>query len=97
MYCGVVPRAPVHDYGACSPFVAAAASPSTPLITPPDYVPLPRWAGGHRMTVYAWARPRRFPRLPAPEARLFGVAPETQVLAHCHWQPERQSRSNAPA
>ncbi len=50
------------------------------------YVPLPRWAGGHRMTVYAWAKPRSFPRLPAPVPRWFDVAPEARVLAHCHWQ-----------
>ncbi len=44
------------------------------------------------MTLYAWARPRRFPHLPASEARLFEVAPDTRVLAHCHWQPDRTSR-----
>lgn len=60
-----------------------------------DYVPRSRWAGGHRMTVYAWARPRRFPRLPVPEARLFTVAPETRVLAHCHWQADRARRHTA--
>lgn len=60
-----------------------------------DYVPLPRWAGGHKMTVYAWARRRRFPRLPAPEARLFRVATDSQVLAHCHWQEDRASRVTA--
>lgn len=47
----------------------------------------PRFAGGHRLTVYAWARPRRFPRLPEPVTRYFDVAPATRVLAHCHWQP----------
>ena len=31
----------------------------------------PRWAGGHKMTVYAWARARRFPQLPAPDRALF--------------------------
>jgi uncharacterized protein len=41
------------------------------------------------MTIYCWGRPRRFPRLPAPEERLFNVASDTRVLAHCHWQPER--------
>ena len=40
------------------------------------------------MTIYAWGRRRQFPRLPAPVDRLFDVAPETRVLAHCHWQPE---------
>lgn len=42
------------------------------------------------MTLYAWARRRRFPRLPTPEARLFRVAPDTQVLGQCHWQPDRR-------
>ena len=41
------------------------------------------------MTVYAWGKPRQFPRLPPPEARYFDVAPETRVLAHCHWQRNR--------
>ena len=44
------------------------------------------------MTLAAWARPRRFPRLPSAEARLFRVAPDTQVLGHCHWQADRRSR-----
>ena len=41
------------------------------------------------MTVYAWARPRRLPDLPAGEERLFQVTQDTQVLAHCYWQGER--------
>ena len=44
------------------------------------------------MTVYAWARTRKLPGLPAAEARFFDVAPETRVLAHCNWQPDRASR-----
>jgi uncharacterized protein len=56
------------------------------------YVPKKRLANGHLMTMYAWARPRRFPRLPAPADRLFDVAPATQVLAHCHWQPDPSAR-----
>ena len=54
-----------------------------------DYVP--RWlrGGGHWMTIYCWGRTRRFPALPAPEERLFEVADDTRVLAHCHWQPAR--------
>ena len=44
------------------------------------------------MTVFAWARRRTFPDLPAPEERLFQVTPDTQVLAHCHWQPDRAAR-----
>lgn len=41
------------------------------------------------MTVFCWGRPRSFPQLPAPEERLFDVAPDTRVLAHCHWQAAR--------
>lgn len=41
--------------------------------------------------MFAWAWPRRFPRLPAPVARHFDVAADARVLAHCHWhaQPAR--------
>jgi uncharacterized protein len=56
-----------------------------------EYTPLPRWAGGHKMTLYAWARPRRFEHLPTPTVRYFDVAPEARVLAHCHWQPTPSS------
>lgn len=54
------------------------------------FAPAPFLAGGHRMTLYAWARRRRFPALPPPEARYFRVAGDTQVLGQCHWQPHRQ-------
>ena len=50
---------------------------------PSEFVP--RFAGGHKQTLYAWAKRRRFPRLPAPVERYFDVAPDTRVLAHCHW------------
>jgi uncharacterized protein len=53
------------------------------------YVPKRGLANGHLMTIYAWGRPRRFPRLPPPSDRLFDVAAETKVLAHCHWQRDR--------
>lgn len=43
------------------------------------------------MTLYAWARPRSFVGLPPAEPRLFQVAPDTQVLGHCHWQADRAS------
>ena len=49
----------------------------------------PRFAGGHAQTLYAWAKPRRFPRLPAPEPRYFDVAADACVLAHCHWHERR--------
>ena len=48
----------------------------------------PRFTGGHKQTLYAWARPRRFPRLPGPVTRFFDVAPDARVLAHCHWQEQ---------
>jgi predicted alpha/beta-fold hydrolase len=51
-----------------------------------DYTPLPRWKGGHWMTLYAWGKPRHFPALPPSRIRYFDVAPGTRVLAHCHWQ-----------
>ena len=56
------------------------------------YTPLPGWEGGHWMTLYTWAKPRRFPRLPDPVPRWFDVAPDARVLAHCHWQREPRTR-----
>lgn len=50
-----------------------------------EYQPL--FTGGHWQTLYAWARRRDFPRLPAPCERYFDVAADARVLAHCHWQP----------
>jgi len=44
------------------------------------------------VTVFAWARPRRFPALPEPEERVFDVTPEARVLAKCHWQESPASR-----
>ncbi len=54
------------------------------------YIPWPPVVGGHRMTLFAWAWPRRFPNLPAPLVRYFDVAPGARVLAHCDWQPRRR-------
>ena len=51
---------------------------------PSQYRPL--ITGGHRQTLYAWARTRRFAQLPAPVERYFDVAADARVLAHCHWQ-----------
>jgi predicted alpha/beta-fold hydrolase len=50
------------------------------------FVPLPRWKGGHWMTLYAWGKPRAFPALPRPQPRYFDVAQGSRVLAQCHWQ-----------
>jgi hypothetical protein len=44
------------------------------------------------MTVAAWARRRGFPDLPEPEATRIRVAPDTEVLARCYWQPDRSAR-----
>ena len=43
------------------------------------------------MTVFCWAARRRL-SLPQAEPRFFRVTDDTQVLAHCYWQPERQTR-----
>ncbi len=59
------------------------------LIEP--YLPHPWLRNGHLMTVFTWARPRRFPDLPEPEARVFETAPDVRVLAKCHWQASRAS------
>lgn len=56
-----------------------------------SYRPLPRWSGGHKMTLYAWAKRRAFSALPSAERRVFDVAPEARVLAQCNWQPDRKS------
>jgi uncharacterized protein len=53
------------------------------MYQPSRYTPLLR--GGHKQTLYAWAKPRRFPNLPAPVERYFDVAADARVLAHCHW------------
>jgi predicted alpha/beta-fold hydrolase len=56
---------------------------------PSEYRPL--FTGGHLLTLYAWAKPRRFPSLPPPVERYFDVAADARVLAHCHWQPEARN------
>lgn len=55
---------------------------------PGPFRPASRLDGGHRMTLFTWGRPRRFPRLPPPVRRYFDVAPGARVLAHCHWQTD---------
>jgi uncharacterized protein len=64
-------------------------------LTPADPRPFePRrlLGNGHVMTVFAWARTRPFPELPAPDARLVAVSSDSQVLAHCYWQAGRAGR-----
>jgi predicted alpha/beta-fold hydrolase len=47
------------------------------------------------MTVYAWGRSRALPSLPAAEERLFDVASDARVLAHCNWQRDRRAAPTA--
>jgi len=44
------------------------------------------------MTIFAWARPRAFAKLPEAVPRVFDIGPDTRVLAHCHWQPAPSTR-----
>ncbi len=56
---------------------------------PESFSPRRGLTGGHRQTLAgALLRPQNL--LPAPEPRRFRVDDETQVLALCHWQLERQ-------
>jgi predicted alpha/beta-fold hydrolase len=55
-----------------------------------DFTPRPGLKNGHLMTIYAWAKPRRFDRLPARENRFFDTEPDARVLAHCYWQADRR-------
>jgi len=52
------------------------------------YVPPAALRNGHSMTIYAWARRRRFPDLPPAASRRFDVDGSTRLLARCHWQQE---------
>ena len=56
----------------------------------PPFVPRRYLKNGHLMTVYCWGAPRHL-NLPEPEARLVQVTPDTQVLAHGYWQPDRRA------
>ena len=40
------------------------------------------------MTYASFVWSRRFPNIPAPEDRLFEVAPGSKILGRCHWQTE---------
>jgi uncharacterized protein len=51
-----------------------------------DFEPHPWLRNPHLMTMAGTFWRRKFPRLPAGEARLFDVEPETQMRGDCHWQ-----------
>ncbi|CAN5588261.1 alpha/beta fold hydrolase [soil metagenome] len=54
------------------------------------FEPHPIFRGGHAQTLASFAWPRRFRhRARSDEDRLFEVAPNTQVLAHCRWHANR--------
>jgi predicted alpha/beta-fold hydrolase len=52
------------------------------------FEPHPYLKNAHRMTLAGRFWPRSLERLPPAVERLFQVADDTQILAHCHWQPE---------
>jgi predicted alpha/beta-fold hydrolase len=56
----------------------------------PEFEPHPFLKNGHLMTIASAFVPRRFD-IPPAEARLFQVDPESQLLAHCHWQPGKHN------
>jgi uncharacterized protein len=60
------------------------------------FVPHPLFRGGHAQTLASFAWPRRFRfRAARDQERLFEVTPDTQVLAHCRWQDQRQQHPTA--
>ena len=61
------------------------------MFTPSTY--RPRFTGGHKQTLYAWARRRAFAGPPAPDERFFDVADDARVLAHCHRHPGEPRRT----
>src|SRR6266516_4537196 len=56
------------------------------------FVPRPSLRNGHWMTLFSWGNPRYFPGLPPSTRRYFDVAPDTRVVADCHWHPNRWER-----
>ena len=68
--------------------VASPPGLDVPVVDIEPFETSPWLRNGHVMTVYAWARRRSFPHLPAAEQRLFQVATDTQVRADCFWQPD---------
>jgi predicted alpha/beta-fold hydrolase len=54
------------------------------------FVPRRGLGGGHRQTLGSFFLSRRI-KLPASEARFIEVEPGVRVLAHCHWQADRQN------
>src|SRR5215471_21801832 len=57
-----------------------------------DFVPRRFLRNGHLQTL-AGNFLRRENRLPQAEERLFQVEENVQVLCHCHWQPQHETRA----
>lgn len=57
----------------------------------PVFLPRRGLSGGHWQTLASFFLPRRVVLEPG-EARLIEVEPGVNVLAHCHWQADRQNR-----
>jgi uncharacterized protein len=55
----------------------------------PTFVARRGLSGGHRQTLASFFLSRRI-ALPPAETRLIEVEPGVQVLAHCHWQTDRE-------
>jgi predicted alpha/beta-fold hydrolase len=60
-----------------------------PLQAGKPFQPHPLLKNAHAMTIAAAFWHRRF-CLPQPESRYFRVDADSQLLAHCHWQPGNQ-------
>lgn len=56
----------------------------------PVFQPRRGLRGGHRQTLASFFLPRRVV-VPASEPRLIEVEPGVNILAHCHWQSDRQN------
>ena len=56
----------------------------------PPYIPHPRLAHGHLMTLFAWGRQRYFPNLPPSVERYFDVSHDARVRAACHWHADKR-------
>ncbi len=63
-----------------------------PSTTGPVFIPRRGMRNGHMQTLAGNFLPRAN-GLPPAEARLIRVAPDAEVLCHCHWQPGPQRRS----
>ena len=72
-----VPRLSPHPVTTTSTLPSGTTAATTPERFAPAaaYVPHPRWTGGHWMTIYTWARRRRFAGLPEPGGALLRRRP----------------------